>query len=53
MLTFWIIMAAVVYFTVLACVLVFFAAVSKMNRHWERVFRETHSEYDEKWYRAA
>ncbi len=50
---FWIIMAAVAYFALLTCVLVFFAAVGKMNRHWERVFRESHGDYDEHWHRAA
>ena len=53
MLAFWIVMAAIVYFVLLAGVLVFFAGVSKMNRHWEHVFRESHGEYDERWRRAA
>lgn len=60
MLVFWIVMAAIVYFVLLACVLVFFAGVSKMNRHWERVFRESNGlpherwrAYDERWHRAA
>jgi hypothetical protein len=53
MLVFWIVMAAIVYFALLAGVLVFFAGVSKMNRHWERVFHEPHGEYDEHWHRAA
>ncbi len=49
---FWISMAAIVYFALLACILVFFAGVAKVNRHWDRVFRESH-EYDEEWHRAA
>lgn len=50
MIWFWILMAAIVYFVLLACVLVFFAGVSKMNRHWERVFRESHGACDEQWH---
>ena len=53
MLWVWIIVAAVVYFLLLACLLVFFAAVNRMNRHWQRVFRESHGSYDEQWHRAA
>ncbi len=52
MLLFWIVVAAIVYFALLACVLVFFAGVSKMNGHWERAFRES-PECNEHWHRAA
>ncbi len=53
MLWFWIILAAIVYFALLACVLVFFASVAKMNRHWDRVFKDCHHAYDGHWRRAA
>lgn len=53
MLLFWIVMAAIVYFALLACVLVFFAGVSKVNRHWEHAFRELQGAYDEHWRRVA
>ena len=49
---FWIVMAGIAYVVLLACVLVFFAGVSKVNRHWERAFRESR-EYDEHWHRAS
>jgi hypothetical protein len=53
MLWLWVMMAAVVYFVLLACILVFFAGVDKMNRHWERVLRDSHGACDEEWHRAA
>jgi hypothetical protein len=53
MLWLWVMMAAVVYFVLLACILVFFAGVDKMNRHWERVLRDSQSACDEEWHRAA
>jgi len=53
MLLFWIMLAAVVYFSVLGGVLVLFAAVSRMNHHWERAFREADGACDEHWYRVA
>ena len=53
MLLFWIILAAAVYFTLLAGVLAFFAGVSKVNRHWENAFRQSPEAYDDRWRRAA
>ena len=51
---FWIFMAALVYFLLLGCVLVFFAAVGRMNQHWERAFHEAHGAHrHEEWFRAA
>ena len=50
----WILMAALVYFLLLGCVAAFLAAVSKMNHHWERAFREVHGAHrHEDWFRAA
>lgn len=37
---FWITLAAVVYVVLLACVLVFFAGVGKVNEHCEQVEQE-------------
>ena len=64
MLFVWIVLTAVVYAALLSGVLAFFTSVSRMNRHWERVFRESHGvcdsvicespgALDESWRRAA
>ena len=50
---FWVAMFGIVYFVLLAMALVFFAGVSKVNRHWERVFHESQEACDEHWHRAA
>ena len=50
---FWIIVAAVIYFVLLAAVLVFFMAVGRINDRWERVFNESQGAYDGEWRRAA
>lgn len=50
---FWIILAAAVYFTLLAGVLAFFAGVSKLNQHWESAFGQSPDVYDDRWRRAA
>ena len=44
MFTFCIVMAVIVYFLFLGWVVLFFAAVKRMNHHWERVFRESNDD---------
>ena len=53
MLWLWVMLAAVVYFVFLGGILAFFAGVSRMNRHWKRVLRDSHCAHGEEWHRAA